>query len=85
MIAQRDLAWVSRIAPIAQLLEMMGGDGQCDVKTLEVFQVMARDLWEAYWYLSARMNDEILEQEVNCPDTMYFENMEKMAKRFSGK
>lgn len=45
MISERDIFWVSRLAPLAQLLEMMGKAEEANVRSVEVYGVMAKDLW----------------------------------------
>lgn len=81
MITQRDLQWVSKLAPVAQLLEMLGGLDQPSVRSGEVFQAMARDVWEAYWYLSARMNDELVGLAQDARGDEYFEAVERRARK----
>ena len=62
MITDRDLDYVERLAPLAQLLELPGdkfifdGDkAEQPVRRPEVFESAARDLWEVFYYLSGRM------------------------------
>lgn len=81
MISQRDLHWVSKLAPVAQLLEMLGGMDQPSVRSGEVFQSMARDVWEAYWYLSARLSDEFVLLSDDKKDDEYFEGLERRARK----
>ena len=84
MISQRDIFWVSRLAPMAQLLEMMGDADEASVRSGEVFGVMARDLWETYWYLSARLNDECLGMPSEECDEKYFDMLERVSRLKAG-
>ena len=60
MVTHRDLYYVGKLAPVAQLLEMLGHLDQPAVRSSEVFLAMSREIWAAYWFLSARLNDEML-------------------------
>ena len=42
---------------------------------------MARDVWEAYWYLSARLNDEFVLLSDDKKDDEYFEGLERRARK----
>ncbi|MFP5238940.1 MAG: hypothetical protein ACLGQW_03825, partial [Acidobacteriota bacterium] len=63
MITDRDISYLGKLAPVAQLLELLGQQDQPAVRSQEVFLSMARDIWEVYGLLSSRLNDEI-----NCGD-----------------
>ncbi len=42
---------------------------------------MARDIWEVYWYLSARLNDELVEGGCATYGEDYFSDVERRAKK----
>lgn len=84
MISERDMLWVSRLAPLAQLLEMMGNSEEGGVRSVEVYGVMARDLWETYWYLNARLSDECHGMPPELCDDEYFDKLEKISRLKAG-
>lgn len=77
MITQRDVSYVGKLAPVAQLLEMLGHLDQPAVRSPEVYLSMAREVWAAYWYLSARLNDELLSAPGEKQDPQYFTELEQ--------
>lgn len=87
MITPRDIDYVARLAPLAQLLELLGdkfifdGDNtEQPVRRPEVFESAARDLWEVFYYLSTRMADEVGHlTPQDWPDS-YFEELAAMAR-----
>lgn len=81
MITQRDVSYASRLSPVAQLLEMLGNMDQPSVRSPDVFMSMARDIWEVYWYLSARLNDELVEGGCATYGEDYFNDVERRAKK----
>jgi len=80
MITHRDINYVGKLAPMAQLLEMLGHLDQPVVRSPDVFASMSKDLWEIYWYLNARLYDELLGCACAGDDAGYFEAMEKRSK-----
>ena len=87
MITQRDLDYVERLAPLAQLLELLGdkfifdGDNtEQSVRRPEVFESAARDLWEVFHYLSNRMADEVGHLKPQDWPESYFEELAAMAR-----
>jgi hypothetical protein len=77
MISHRDVSYVAKLAPVAQLLEMLGHLDQPAVRSPEVYLAMAQDVWKTYWYLSARLNDELVGGVAS--NEQYFEELEQMA------
>ncbi|WP_027190776.1 hypothetical protein [Fundidesulfovibrio putealis] len=81
MVVQRDVSYVSKLAPVAQLLEMLGHLDQPVVRSPEVFLAMAKEVWVTYRYLSARLNDEMLSAPDDKRDDHYFDDVERRAHR----
>lgn len=77
MITHRDVSCLNRLAPVAQLLEMLGHLDQPAVRTPDVYLAMSRQVWAAYWYLSARLNDELVAMPGEAPDDAYFDDLER--------
>ncbi|GFK92356.1 hypothetical protein NNJEOMEG_00181 [Fundidesulfovibrio magnetotacticus] len=77
MITHRDVTCLNKLAPLAQLLEMLGGIEQPAVRTPEVFLAMSRDVWRVYWFLSARLGDELLAHSGAPCDDAYFAALER--------
>lgn len=82
MITQRDVAYVGKLAPVAQLLEMLGHLDQPGVRSTEVFLAMSREVWAAYQYLSCRLSDELLDSGCENRDESYFGELERRVNRF---
>lgn len=84
MITKQDLRYVERLAPVAQLLELLGDaftfDGGQIVRRPEVFESAAQDLWEVFYYLQGRMADEAGHPERREWSESYFEAMAAMAR-----
>ena len=87
MITPRDIEYVERIAPVAQLLELLGeafvfGEDQPkpSVRRPEVFEVAARDLWEVFSYLRTRLADEAGHLTAQDWPESYFEELAGMAR-----
>lgn len=79
MVVQRDVSYVSKLAPVAQLLELLGQLDQPAVRSPEVFLAMSKEVWVAYQYLSARLNDEMLSGSGEVRDESYFIELERRA------
>ncbi|WP_243359510.1 hypothetical protein [Fundidesulfovibrio terrae] len=77
MITQRDISYVGKLAPVAQLLEMLGHLDQPGVRSPEVFLSMSREIWAAYLFLSARLNDEMLGGTGENTSEHYFSQLEQ--------
>lgn len=80
MITHRDINYVGKLAPMAQLLEMLGHLDQPLVRSPDVFTTMSRELWEVYWYLNARLYDELLGCACPGEDPSYFDDMARRSK-----
>ena len=86
MITDRDLRYVERLAPVAQLLELLGeafvfGEDQPKqaVRRPEVFEATARDVWEVFYYLRTRLADEAGHLTAQDWPESYFEELAGMA------
>jgi len=87
MITERDIAYVDRLAPVAQLLELLGDAFDCTgdaagraVRRPEVFETMAGDVWEVFHYLRTRLADEAGNLVVRDWPETYFEELAAMAR-----
>ena len=80
MITLKDIVYVGKLAPIAQLLELLGHLDQPTVRSPDVFAAMSKELWEIYWYLNARLHDELLGCPCTSEDDGYFEETERRSK-----
>jgi hypothetical protein len=87
MITPRDIEYVDRLAPLAQLLELLGetfvfdgGKTEQPVRRPEVFEATARDLWEVFFYLRNRLSDEAGHLKPQDWPESYFEEMARMAR-----
>lgn len=87
MITPRDIEYVERIAPVAQLLELLGEAFVCGedqpgqlVRRPEVFEATARDLWEVFYYLRTRLADEAGHLTPQDWPESYFEELKNMAR-----
>ena len=81
MITNHDITYVGKLAPVAQLLELLGHLDQPVVRSPDVYAAMSKELWEVYWYLNARLHDELLGCASVSGDADYFEEMEKRSKK----
>lgn len=81
MLTQRDAAYVTKLAPIAQLLEILGHLDHPSVRSPDVFLAMSREVWATYVYLSARLHDEMLDPSGEARDEAYFLDLERRALR----
>ena len=77
MITDRDIAYLGKLTPVAQLLEMLGQLDNPEVRSPEVFLSMARDVWEVYGLLSRRLNDEMLCPDAEIYGAQYHDRIEK--------
>jgi hypothetical protein len=87
MITQRDIDYVAKIAPVAQLLELFaekiqfyGGKDPSPAREPEVFEEMAGTLWGVFTYLRERLEDE---KGVGCNEhrsESYFRQLDAKAK-----
>lgn len=75
MITAIDAACIEKLAPVAQLLELMGQYSHEGVRSSDVFTSMAKDVWRVYMYLSARFSDEMLGGAFESHDEDYFREM----------
>lgn len=88
MITLRDIEYVERIAPVAQLLELLGDkflfEGEEKAGTLvrdqNVLEYSARGLWEVFYYLRARLEDEVGQTAPEERPREYFEELETGAR-----
>ena len=81
MITVKDVACIEKLAPVAQLLEMLGTFEQGSVRSPDVFSAMARDVWRIYWYLGARFNDEMFGGMYDPPDDVYYHEVRNRVER----
>ena len=87
MITERDITYVDRLAPVAQLLELLGDAFDCTgltpaqpARRPEVFEATARELWEVFHYLHARLSDEAGHLTAQDWPESYFEDLASMAR-----
>ena len=76
MITDRDISYLSKLTPVAQLLELLGQQEQPSVRSPEVFLSMARDLWEVYGLLSSRLSDEAVCRDEALYGPHYYDRLE---------
>lgn len=77
MITAVDSVSIEKLAPVAQLLEMMGQYSHEGVRSSDVFTSMAKDVWRVYLYLSARFSDEMVGGAFESHDEEYFRKMKE--------
>ena len=80
MITYNDIGYIEKIAPVAQLLEMLCHMDQPAVRSPDVLVSMSKQLWEVYWYLNTRLHDEVLGCACANGDASYFEEVEKRSR-----
>jgi hypothetical protein len=90
MITARDLRYVERLAPVAQLLELLGDkyvfEGEKAgplVRDSDVLETASRELWEAFFYLRDRLGDEMKGKEASVFSEDYFEEAAALARELS--
>ncbi|WP_243311490.1 hypothetical protein [Fundidesulfovibrio agrisoli] len=76
MITYRDISYLSKLAPVAQLLELLGQQEHPAVRSPEVFLSMARDIWEVYGLLSSRLSDEAACRDEALYGAHYYDRLE---------
>lgn len=84
MINARDAACIEKLAPVAQLLEMLGQYSHEGVRSSDVFTSMAKDVWRVYMYMSARFTDEMLGGAFDSHDDEYFRNVRERVEKELG-
>lgn len=81
MITHRDVSYVGKLSTVAQLLELLACQDDPIVRTPDVYRSMAKEIWQTYWYLSARLNDELVGGMNWKLDEHYFQAVEGRARR----
>ncbi|WP_243366768.1 hypothetical protein [Fundidesulfovibrio soli] len=76
MITDKDISYLGKLAPVAQLLELLGQQEQPAVRSPEVFLSMARDVWEVYGLLVSRLNDELTCRDDSINSAHYYDRLE---------
>ncbi|MHC1791786.1 hypothetical protein [Solidesulfovibrio sp.] len=90
MITKCDLRYVERLAPVAQLLELLGDkyvfEGEKAgplVRDSDVLETAGRELWEIFFYLRDRLGDEINRKDASGYSDDYFEETAALARELS--
>ena len=90
MITPRDIHYIERLAPVAQLLELLGSryvfEGERAgplVRDADVLETAGRELWEVFYYLRDRLGDEMRRPDAATLPDDYFEEVAALARELS--